>query len=394
MSQWLLVETFGPATSEPTVIGVGRLPKNFVPLRTVVRSPTSLRMVLAATSRAHRSGEELDVVHGDKRIAARPLPTFARVVHGVQVWSGAVDEELPPRPMAGAWQFNLTTDKISGSDDLLDLYGVPREQRRHERNTAEAFGRLITNVDESAALAKIVQAKPGTVHRATWTVKRDDGQLRAVHFVCRAVAEEADGRPVVVLRGITHDLGPAEATPAAPPPIILAQQVLAGLAEPGTSRAIVNLKTLRIIRWVTGDDPPADIAWTHDSMDSVDHWIHPDDLAVAHRMAESLVRGKAEEILRLRTLDHDWRPVRVEAHLVPLHRPRRMMHRARLGLHDLGEGGGLVHVGDQPPEGFRRIALVPSVLPRHPVEVEQIIRARDLVGRQVELPRARHRSRR
>lgn len=318
MTQWLLVETFGPSTTEPTVIGIGMTPRNLVPLRTVVRSPTSMRLVLAATTRAHHSGQELDVVQEGKRIIARPLATFSGVVHGVQIWSGSPGDDVPPRPMAGAWQFNLTTDKIAGSDDLLDLYGVPPEQRRHERNTAEAFGRLITNVDESSALAKIVQARPGTEHHATWTVKRDDGELRAVHFVCRAVAEDLDGQPVVVLRGITHDLGPAEKTSAAPPPVILAQQVLAGLAEPGTSRAIVNLNTLRIIRWVAGDDPPGNIAWMHDPTDPVDHWIHPEDLALARRMADSLIHGKAEDVLRLRTLDHDWRPVRVEAHLVLL----------------------------------------------------------------------------
>ena len=138
MSQWLLVETFGPSTAEPRVIGVGRSPKNLVPLRAVVRSPASLRLVLAATARAHRSGQGFDEVHDGRRSIARPLVTFAGVVHGVHVWSGEPGEGVPARPLAGAWQFNLTTDKIAGSDDLLDLYGVPQEERRTERNTAEA----------------------------------------------------------------------------------------------------------------------------------------------------------------------------------------------------------------------------------------------------------------
>jgi Domain of unknown function (DUF5593) len=318
VKQWLLVETFGPSGAEPRVIGVGTTPKNLLPLRTVIRSEASLRAVDAAIARVRATGEELDVSDGGRRVIARPLHTFAGNLHGVYVWQDAADAPVPPRPPAGAWQFNLTTDKIAGSDDLLDLYGVAPAERRSQRNTAEAFGRLITNADESAALAKIVQAEPGAEHRATWTVRRDDGQLRAAHFTCRAVAEAGAGGREVVLRGITQDVGPAATTPSAPPPIILAQQVLAGLAEPGTSRALVNLRTLRVMRWVDDDDPAPGIAWRHDPDDDVDHWLHPDDMAAARAMVDELVHGKVSGKLRFRTTDRDWRTLSVTANLVLL----------------------------------------------------------------------------
>lgn len=318
MARWLLIETFGPVQSEPTVIGVGNSTRNMVPLRTVLRGQ-SLSAIQAAVTRVRGSGERIDAIDGGRRLIAEPLFTFAGDIHGVYAWTGASRDDVPERTPAGAWQFNLTTDKIAGSDDLLDLYGVPPEERRSERNTAEAFGRLITNADESAALALIVQAEAGSEHRATWTVRRDDGQLRAAHFSCRAIAEANDqGTLEVVLRGITQDIGPTATTPSAPPPVILAQQVLAGLAEPGTHRAIINLRTLRLIRWMSGDTPAPGIAWENDPDDPIAHWIHPDDLPLANAVTTSLVRGKASVVLRFRTTDRSWRQVPVTAHLVLL----------------------------------------------------------------------------
>jgi len=320
MAQWLLVETFGPADAPPTVIGVGDKPRNGVPLPQILHSNTSRQAISAAIDHARRTGEHLDHTHAGRRLIAHTLRTFAGAVHGVHAWTGAATDPVPPRPPAGAWQFNLTTDKIAGSDDLLDLYRVPAEERRSQRNTAEAFGRLITNTDESAAMAKIVQARPGTEHRATWTVRTDDGDLRAAHFTCRTIAEPTPtGDTEVVLRGITHDVGPAVGHPSSPPPMILAQQVLAGMAEPGTSRALINLRTLTLIRWIDDHDNPAPtIAWRHTTDDPIHHWIHPDDHPTAHAMVEQLVHGKADATLRFRTTDHQWQPVYVTATLVLL----------------------------------------------------------------------------
>jgi hypothetical protein len=132
--------------------------------------------------------------------------------------------------------------------------------------------RLITNADKAAASAVIVRAEPGLEHQATWTVRRDDGQLRAVNFAARAVSEIGEtGQREVVVRGITHDIGAADDTPSAPPPMVLAQRVIAAEKEPGKHRAIVNLRTLTLLRWV--DEPMPGVAWEK----GVEHQptIHP-----------------------------------------------------------------------------------------------------------------------
>ena len=317
--RWLLIETFGgPGREKPTVIGIGSTPKRMVPLSSVLARSRHLPETLALVARVVVAREPLQLTSSDgtRRLIGVPLIAFSGRVHGVYAWIGKPDEQPPPRDPAGAWHFNLTTGRIGGSDDLLDLYGVPPELRRTERAMAEAFTRLTTNADEAAGLAVIVKAQPGGEHQATWSVRRDDGQIRAANFACRAVAETGpDGGVEVVLRGITHDIGPAETTPSAPTRMVLAQQVLAAQQEPGKYRAIVNLRTLRLLRWL--DDPMPDIAWTNDTPHPPG--LHPDDLPRARDLSRGLADGgRVSDVVRLRSVWGGWVPVRVEANLMLL----------------------------------------------------------------------------
>ncbi|GAA1351836.1 GAF domain-containing protein [Saccharothrix algeriensis] len=319
--KWLLIETFGgEGHEEPTVIGVGSSPRRMVPLKSVLGRGRHLDDVRALVARvvAARRPVEAGTADGRRRMVGLPLVTFAGRVHGVYAWLGEHDEQPPPRDPAGAWYFNLSTDKIGGSDDLLDLYGVAPADRRTQRATAEAFGRLVTNADESAALAVIVRSTPGAEHQATWTVRRDDGSLRAANFACRAVEETTeDGRVEVVLHGITHDIGPADTTPSAPPPrpVVLAQQVLAAEREPGRHRAILNLRNLTLLRWL--DDPMPGVAW--ELAAERPPGIHPDDLPVAKELSRGLATaGRVEGVVRVRSTTGGWLPVHLVANLMLL----------------------------------------------------------------------------
>jgi len=317
-NKWLLVETFGGQKS-PSLIAVGSTPKKMIPLATVLGRGHNLHLVEAAVATTTTTGSHADFTTGDRahRVIADPLKAFTGHVHGVYVWVGAPEEEPPGRDLAGAWHFNLTTDTIGGSSDLLDLYGVLPENRQTERATAEAFERLIPNSDASAALAILVRSQPGDEHQAVWAVRRDDGQLRAGHLSCRAVREVHEKASHVVLRGITQDLGPANETPAAPPPPVLEQRLLDSMAEPGTYRALVNLKTLRILRWI--DDPMPELAWRHrPEATAPEPWVHPDDEAIGRDLSAGLSHGHAQATLRLATTNGDWMGVQIVAHIVLL----------------------------------------------------------------------------
>lgn len=315
--RWLLIETFG-GDKPPSVIGVGATPKRMVPLGTILGRGRSLQAVQSAVGMVVATGSREEFLTRDdqRRVVADPLVSYRGDVHGVWTWVGRVDEEPPARDLAGAWHFNLSTDTIGGSDDLLDLYGVAPEARQTERATAEAFTRLVPNTDDAAALALLIRSRPGDEHQAVWAIRRDDGQMRAGHLSCRAVAENRDGSTEVVLRGITHDIGPADATPAAPPPVVLEHRVLESMAQPGEHRALFNLKNLRILRWL--DDPLPGLHWTIDPAHPDSRWIHPEDQDAAQMLSNSLRTGRTTGQLRIAAEGGGWMTVEIVANIVLL----------------------------------------------------------------------------
>ncbi len=315
-NNWILIETFGEA--EPSVIGLGSSPKSFVPLQKLFRSASSRDDARAATAEVLSGGSPLDgrSRDGHRRVLAEPLRTFAGNIHGVWLWLGRHDETPPPRDAAGAWQFNLTSSTASGSDDLLDLYRVPEAERETQRALAGAFTRLVTNRDESEAMAKIVHSAPGTIHQAVWTVRRDDGKLRAAHFSCRMIRENTTAGDQVILRGITHDIGPAGEISTAPPPTILEHRVLEASTKDGEFRALVNFRTLNLLRWYNSEPPP-NICWENLPHQPVPA-IHPDDLPIAKQMSNALARERTSGVLRFRALDGGWKPMHLDGVLVSL----------------------------------------------------------------------------
>ncbi|WP_107655024.1 GAF domain-containing protein [Nocardia suismassiliense] len=316
MVKWILVECFSGVPGK--VIAFGVTPKSFVPLRNIVRNPLSLADAEAALAQACRTREPVACVSADGRrtVRAEPLLITPERAHAVRLWVGPVREPLPPREPVGAWYFNLTTNRSVRSVDLLDLYGVAPEDRAAEVAIAGAFTRLVTNRDESEALAKIVNSAPGTEHQAVWTVRRDDEALRAGHFACRIIIEpDADGREEILFRGVTQDIGAATAVASAPPPMILEYQLLEASTAPGEYRAIMNLRSLQLIRWI--GPPMPEIAWA-DLPGQPAPRIHPDDLAAAQAMSRELARHRTEGTVRLRRVDGGWQSVHVRAALMAL----------------------------------------------------------------------------
>ncbi|MFJ9365463.1 GAF domain-containing protein [Nocardia sp. NPDC101769] len=315
-TRWLLIETFGGG--EPTVIGLGSAPRKFVPLTQIFRQRETLATIRGAVAATAEALAPVEVVSdgGRRRTVTAPLLITPERMHAVLVWSGPAQETVPPRDPVGAWYFNLSTSKSTRSDDLLDLYGVAPENRAREHAIAGVFARVITNSDESDALAKVVRSAPGTEHQAVWTVRRDDGALRAAHFSCRIIEEtDAAGNSEVFMRGVTHDIGDATDVSAAPPPVILEHRVLDAAAAEGDFRAIVDLRTLRLLRWM-GPAMPG-IAW-QSLAGEPEPAIHPDDIETAKTMSRNLAHSRTSGRLRLRTLDGAWKSVRARAVLMAL----------------------------------------------------------------------------
>jgi hypothetical protein len=315
-TKWLLVSTFGGAL--PSIVGQGRTPKPFVSLEQVIKSRRSFADATSAITEVMTHTTKIDRPSSDgrRRVIADPLCTFEGRLHAIYLWVGSAEEKVAQRDPAGAWYFNLTDFKVSGSDDLFDLYGVAPENRRSEAAMAGAFDRLDTGVDEGHALAKIVKSTPGMEHQAVWTVKRDDGDRRAAHFSCRAVEERPDpnsDRKVVILRGVTHDIGPADDVPTAPPPVILEHRVLDAKLKPGEYLAYVDHKKLTLLKW--RGSPMPGIAW-EGGVGEPTPAMHPDDVEVARRLSADLARGSTSGVVRFRGLDGEWKPLHLEVSLM------------------------------------------------------------------------------
>ena len=121
-----------------------------------------------------------------------------------------------------------------------------------------------------------------------------------------------------MVRGVTQDIGPADDHPRRARLArgwSLAQRVIMAEREPGEHRAIVDLRTLDVLRWI--DEPPPGIAWENNgaapARASTGHDLRrPADVAAAGD--EDRVEGS----LRVRAVSGDWTAVSVTASLMLL----------------------------------------------------------------------------
>lgn len=89
----------------------------------------------------------------------------------------------------------------------------------------------------------------------------------------------------------------------------LAQRILDGLAQSGLHRALVDLDTWKLLKWL---DPPAPFYdWRANE-------VHPDDGIELGRMITELDHGATTAVMRLRTADGEWAPVHVTINRIEL----------------------------------------------------------------------------
>lgn len=274
---WLLIETLG---ADPTVVAVGRQAKKMVALPAILGRNRHFAMINDAIqgSISAKTDGRFPVPGSDRIVHTHPLVMTTGEVHGTQLWIGSEGAEPPERPIAGAWAWNLGTLTVNLNAEALIVNGITDREPGEGGNIAESFQFIEPNPDEADALAKLVQGQPGASHCSTWVGKGHDQQLRRVHFSARIFEEPGTGHRLV--RGLNINTGPD--TPVTPEqrPIILEQKLLAATAEPGTYRALINLRNLALLKWV--GDPMPDIDWEFDPENKPK--LHPDDLHIARAM--------------------------------------------------------------------------------------------------------------
>jgi hypothetical protein len=332
VTEWLLIETFGDG-SEPTLLAVGSSPRKRLPLNRLLRRSRDVDEIRALLARVVQSRQPVHTTSADGQRALIGVPLcgfdgraepedgwelFDGRVHAVFVWRGPWSDTPPARNPAGAWTINLTRGLSARSDELLALYWVAPGNRKHVHSISELFAQpLHPGNDEASAIAKLVRAQPGDQHFATWTITRDDGVTRAANFAYTAFAvPNKAGEIEVIERGITHDIGPADAVPAAPAPtpMLLAERVVAAQQTPGQWRLIYDLQQQHMIKWI--DPPMPGIAWQYGEQHEPE--IHPDDGVIYCRMYAALPTGTVNGKLRFRTTDGGWMRMAVTATMMVL----------------------------------------------------------------------------
>lgn len=250
--QWLLVEAFD-RTREPTIIGFGSTTRTFVPLSRVIRSPTHLAVVHTALEGATESDfpTNLDFTQNGTRYLLRPLSNYLGYTPAFLVHYGPDSEPVRPFPRCGAWAFNVTEGTAHGSDDLLDLYQVPHQQRATGRPLHEAFQRLVGNDNE--AIRKLIDKTPGVTHQATEIVTTDSGTHWIAGYSCRFVQATPAGD--IYLHGVTQRIGDYEPTAGDRAHADLSANLLAAMSLRNTWRIVADPHTGTILRTYDGYPP-------------------------------------------------------------------------------------------------------------------------------------------
>src|SRR6266568_3312489 len=321
-SSWLLIETLDQGV--PSVIAQGSAVKNMVPVDVFFKRSKVKDELFALISRVCDTAAPLRIhLPGSRTAVAEPICDDWGQVHGL--WLHVAEDGEKPVPHARAWAFvwNLTRGTVTRSKGLAPE-GSDVEHDAREWTIAEAFNVLETGSDASETLVKVINGAPGTKHQTTWPQKRPDGTAHDVNFAVRIFldhppGEPADGDKEHILRGISHDLGEAADHEDPESPIMLAELVAATSADPGEYRAILDLHTVRLLRWY--GPPSPDLAWEYEDLQRFGRpAIHPDDRGVVKRMQRDLDSGRAVGAIRLLTRSGDYEQFDLVAKLILLNR--------------------------------------------------------------------------
>lgn len=306
---WLLVETLG---SEPVVVARGARTENMIPIRAFLRRNPHLMAVQTAIAETVRAGQGLSSItpKNDRVIRTEVVRMSDGRIHGVHVWIGPPDLEPPERPLPGPLKWDLTTGIATATPQSLANSGRdPDAEDTHGRALAEDLPMRDLNESETEVLSMAIRPEPGQTFCSTWEVTDHQGAPIAVGFSARALLEEKEhgGEDRLVCRAMNWRA--ERENSAHQPPDHLAQRILDGLAQSGLHRALVDLDTWKLLKWL--DTPAPFYDWRANE-------VHPDDSIHLTRMLRELAGGPTTAVMRLRTTDGGWAPVHVTVNRIEL----------------------------------------------------------------------------
>lgn len=309
----MLVETLG---DEPAVVAQGRQVKNLVPITTFLRRSPHLAAMKTAIAESVQTGQALSSItpKNDRVIRTEPVRMSDGRMHGVHVWSGPIDEEPPERPIPGALKWDLTCGVATDTAESLANSGKnPAIEVTYGRAFAEDLPSRQLNPNETKVLAMAVRAEAGQTLCSTWDLTDWQGNPIRIGFTARSAMEPgSDGRDHLVARAMNWRI---ERKGAAMAIDDLAQRILNGLAQAGVHRALVDIKTWTLLKWL--DEPCSFYDWRAGAETDKPR-VHPDDEREMRSMTKEFKKGPTSRLLRLPGNDTEWVPVHVTVSRVEL----------------------------------------------------------------------------
>jgi hypothetical protein len=307
-NDWLLVETLG---NEPAVVAQGHHTKNLVPITAFLRRNPNLMAIQTAIAETVRGRHGLSSItpKHDRVIRTEVVQMSDGRIHGVHVWIGAPDAEPPDRPLPGPLKWDLTLGVATDTPESLFNSGLdPATEATEGRAFAEDLPTRDVNPGEAEVLALAIRAEAGKTLCSTWDVTDYTGEPITVGLVARALSEtQDDGRERLICRAMNWRSERENAEPATDN---LAQRILNGLAQPGVHRALVDLNTWALLKWL--DDPCPFFDWRRTRSDATA--VHPADgrlFAEMTRMTREFTGGSVSRVMRMRGTDGGWTPIHV-----------------------------------------------------------------------------------
>lgn len=309
---WLLVETLG---TEPAVVAQGQQTKNLVPISAFLRRNPNLMAIRTAIGETVRAGQALSSItpKNDRVIRTEVVQMSDGRIHGVHVWIGPPDVDPPKRVVPGPLKWDLTNGIATDTTESLHNSGLDVSvETTHGRAFAEDLPTRDLNPSEAEVLSVAIKPEPGRTFCSTWDISDFAGNPITVGFTARVLVESDDaGRDLLICRAMNWRSARDEIVVA---PNDLAQRILHGLAQPGVHRALVDLKTWTLLKWL--DDPCPFYDWR--SNEDGDPVVHPEDAPEMVLMTTDFGSGSASRVLRLRARGGGWVPIHVTAHQVEL----------------------------------------------------------------------------
>jgi hypothetical protein len=309
---WLLLEVLG---DEPVVVAQGHNLRRFVPLTSFLRRTSNITAIRAAVDATidQKSGLVKTVADGQTIIRTEPILMSDGRMHGVHVWTGPPTVRPRPRSVPGAVVWDVTAGIATDTRQALWVAGLNVDtEKTHGRTFAEDIPMGDINVDEPEVLALAVNTKPDDTFCTTWDLTAYDGTPIRTSFVARTALEpSADGTDHLIARAMNWRV-PRDKT--AVPNQHLAARILHGMTQDGIHRALVDLKTWNLLKWL--DPPCPHVDWRSAGVSRP--FIHPDDRPVVRSMTQKFARDPAAGVLRIRGWNDSWATMHVTVYRVKL----------------------------------------------------------------------------